>query len=436
VEPSGRPYHALRHPDFRRFAGGMFVSLVGSHMQNAAIDWHVWTLTKSPLLLGMVGLSRLIPIVVFSLVGGVVADRYDRRRVLVTTQVVMMTAASLLSFLTATGRVSVFLIYVLTGVSAGALAFDSPARHSFVPRLVPARDLPGALAVMLTGFHFAAIGGPAVAGLLLSRGGGRSGAPPSAGLSWVYALNALSFLGVIAALLSMRKGVGAPAAGSAPVSPFASLKEGIRFVFTSPLIVWTMVLDFFATFFSGSMSLLPIFADRVLGVGAAGYGWLRAAPGLGAAAASAGLALRNVPRQQGRVFLGAVAAYGAATVCFGLSRGFALTLFALTLVGLTDTVSTVIRQTVRALATPDALRGRMTSVNMIFFQGGPQLGELEAGVVASLFASAALGATVAVVSGGLATIGVVAFVAWRAPFLRSYDLEEALRGEPTDAAAP
>ena len=436
MEGPGRPYHALRHRDFRRFASGMFVSLVGSHMQNAAIDWHVWTLTKSPLLLGMVGLSRLVPIVVFSLVGGVVADRYDRRRVLVATQVVMMTSATLLSFLTATGRESVLVIYALAGISAGALAFDSPARHSFVPRLVPAKDLPGALTVMLTAFQFAAIGGPALAGLLLARGGGHGGTPPVAGLSWVYGLNAVSFLGVIAALVTMRKDVGAVAARDVPVSPLASLKEGIRFVFTSPLIVWTMVLDFFATFFSGSMSLLPIFADRVLGVGAAGYGWLRAAPALGASAASAAMAVRSVPRRQGRVFLGAVAAYGAATVVFGLSRGFALTLLALMLVGLTDTVSTVIRQTVRSLATPDALRGRMTSVNMIFFQGGPQLGELEAGVVASLFASAALGATVAVVSGGLATIAVVAFAAWRAPFLRSYDVEDAVREATTSDPTP
>jgi MFS family permease len=332
--------------------------------------------------------------------------------------------------------VSVAAIYVLAGVSAGALAFDSPARHSFVPRLVPARDLPGALTVMLTVFQFAAIGGPALAGLLLSQGGGNGDAPPAAGLSWVYGLNAVSFLGVIAALLTMRKDVGAVAARAVSVPPLASLKEGIRFVFRSPLIVWTMVLDFFATFFSGSMSLLPIFADRVLGVGAAGYGWLRAAPGLGATVASAALALRSVPRRQGRVFLAAVAAYGAATIVFGLSRAFAFTLFALMLVGLTDTVSTVIRQTVRSLATPDALRGRMTSVNMIFFQGGPQLGELQAGVVASLFASAALGATVAVVSGGLATIAIAAVVAWRAPFLRTYDIEDALRGEAAAASAP
>jgi len=403
----------------------MLVSLVGSNMQNAAIDWHVWTLTRSPLLLGMVGLVRVVPIVAFSLLGGIVADRFDRRRILLGTQSVMLLSAGVLALLTLASRETIGTIYLLTAVAAGASAFDSPARHSFVPRLVPARDLPGALTVMLTTFQFASIGGPAVAGLLLSRGGGGAGAPPTAGLAGIYGLNAVSFVAVIAALLSMPKGVGATAAADAAEPPLAALRQGLRFVFRSPLIVWTMVLDFIATFFSGSMSLLPIFADRILGVGPVGYGWLRAAPGLGAAVGSATVALRSLPRRQGAVFLWAVAAYGTATAAFGLSRRFAFTLAALMLVGLADTISTVIRQTVRSLATPDALRGRMTGVNMLFFQGGPQLGELEAGLVASLFASAAVGATVAVVSGGALTVAAAAFVAWRAPFLLSYDVAEA-----------
>ncbi len=182
-----------------------------------------------------------------------------------------------------------------------------------------------------------------------------------------------------------------------------------------------MTLDFFATFFAGSMSLLPIFADRVLMVGPAGYGWLRAAPGIGALAASLWLSVRGLPAKQGRIFLWAVAAYGAVTVVFGLSRSFPLTLVALALTGLTDTVSTVIRQTVRQLVTPDALKGRMTGVNMIFFMGGPQLGELEAGFVASLFATAAAGATFAVVSGGVGCLLVAGFVAWRARDVRNYE---------------
>ncbi len=438
MPPPSRPYGALKHVDLRRYAGGMLVSLVGSAMQNTAIDWHVWQLTGSPLALGAVGLVRIVPIVAFSLLGGLAADRVDRRRLLLVTQSVMLTAALALAALTSARRESLAAIYLLTAVSAGATAFDSPARHAFLPRLVPLRDLPGALAVMMTVFQLAAIAGPALAGLLLSRGGGAGPEVfPRGGLAAVYGLNAASFLAVIAALLRMKVS-GEIRAGAVPERPLTALGEGLRYVFRTPVMVWTMILDFVATLFAGSMSLLPIFADQILKVGPHGYGWLRAAPGLGAALGSAIVSFRSLPRRQGPVLLWAVAAYGAATAAFGLSRSFALTLAALVGVGLSDIVSTVVRQTVRQLATPDALRGRVTSVNMVFFQGGPQLGELEAGVVASLFASAALGATVAVATGGMATILVAAFVAWRAPFLRQYDVEPILRvadEEPSRAAA-
>ncbi|MGE5345554.1 MAG: MFS transporter [Acidithiobacillales bacterium] len=439
MAPDRRPYAALRHPDLRRYASGMFVSIVGSQMQNTAIDWHVWVLTGSPLALGAVGLARFVPVVAVSLAGGVAADRYDRRRILLATQSVMLASAAALAILTLTGRVSLAAIYLLTGLTAGANAFDSPARHSFVPRLVPAADLSGALTVLITSFQLAAIGGPALTGVVLARGHALAqGAIPTGALAGVYGLNALSFLSVIGALLRIHPGRGAPAAESRGESPVVALKEGFRFVFRTPLIVWTMLLDFVATFLSGSMSLLPIFADRILHIGAAGYGWLRAAPAVGAALGSTALAIRGLPRRQGTVFLAAVAAYGATTALFGVSRSAALTFAALLFVGMSDTVSTVIRQTIRQLATPDALRGRMTSVNMIFFLGGPQLGEMEAGVVASLFASAALGATVAVASGGAATVLVAAVAAWCAPFLLGYDVVRAVREaeEPRLASGP
>jgi MFS family permease len=428
VPPAPRPTDALKRRDFRRLALTQLVSLVGSQMQNVAIDWHVWVLTRSPLALGFVGLVRVVPIVAFSLVGGLVADRRDRRRVMLATQSAMMVVAALLGAVTLAGRDAVWVVYLLTACTSAAGAFDNPARQSLVPRLVPARELPGALAILLSAFQLAAIGGPALTGAILA---GAAQAVPGAGagaaeihrpgLALVYFLNAVSFAGVLATLMTLRtSGRVEPAAG-APARPLESLREGLRFVFTTPILVWTMTLDFFATFFAGSMSLLPIFADRVLFVGPAGYGWLRAAPGIGALAASVWTSLHGLPRRQGRVFLWAVGAYGAVTVVFGLSRSFALTLGALTLVGLTDTISTVVRQTVRQLVTPDALRGRMTGVNMIFFMGGPQLGELEAGFVASLFATAATGATVAVVSGGIGTILVAAFVWWRARAVRDYE---------------
>ncbi len=208
------------------------------------------------------------------------------------------------------------------------------------------------------------------------------------------------------------------------------MKEGLRFVFRTPLIVWTMALDFLATFFSGAMSLLPIFADQILKVGASGYGLLVSAPAIGALSGSVWTSVRPLPTRQGRVFLWSVAAYGAATVVFGFSRSFPLTLLALAGTGLADAISTVIRQTLRQLITPDFLRGRMTSVNMIFFMGGPQLGEVEAGVVASIF-----GATVSVVSGGLATIAIVALIAWRARALRAYDQHQAIRAPVPEPGA-
>ncbi len=432
MPPAPRPYDALKHRDFRRLAITQLVSLVGSQMQNVAIDWHVWVLTRSPLALGLVGLVRVLPIVALSLVGGLVADRRDRRRVMLATQTAMMLVALALGTATVLGRDPVWVVYLLTACTSAAGAFDNPARQSLVPRLVPREELPGALAILLSAFQLAAIGGPALTGLILA---GAAHAAPAAGahvntggLALVYFLNAVSFAGVLATLATLRASGRVERVEGAADRPLESLREGLKFVFSTPILVWTMTLDFFATFFAGSMSLLPIFADRVLLVGPAGYGWLRAAPGIGALAASVFTSVRGLPRRQGRVFLWAVAAYGAVTVVFGLSRSFALTLAALALVGLTDTISTVVRQTVRQLVTPDALRGRMTGVNMIFFMGGPQLGELEAGFVASLFASAAMGATFAVVSGGVGTILVAAFIAWRARSVRDYEWRSAAAG--------
>ena len=413
---SPRPYRVLRHRDFRWLWSAQLISLTGSQMQVAAVDWHVYLLTHSPLALGMVGLSRVIPIVSLSLLGGVVADRYDRKRVMLATQLTMTAVAALLGVLTITHHESLSTLYLLTGMISAAGAFDNPARQALVPRLVPREDLPGALAMNLTMFHAGMIGGPAIAGLVIASAGGGT-----RGLAWIYLSNAASFLAVVATVLTMRASGKIEATGSAPESPYRSLREGLRFVFSTPLMVWTMALDFAATFFSGANALLPIFADQVLKVGAVGFGWLRAAPALGALVGSIYTSVKPIPKRQGRVFLWAVAAYGVATIVFGLSRVYALTFLALAASGLADLVSTVVRQIVRQTITPDGMRGRMTSVNMIFFMGGPQLGELEAGLVASLFASAAIGATVSVVSGGVATILVVALCAWRAKVVRDYD---------------
>ena len=416
-----RPYLSLRHRDFRRLWLSQLVSLTGSQMQAAAIDWHVYLLTHSPLALGLVGLSRVVPIVSLSLWGGVAADRYDRRKIMLATQLTMAVVAATLAGLTLAGRETRWLLYVLTGLTSAAGSFDNPARQALLPRLVPRETLPGALAMNLTMFHAGMILGPAIAGVFIAAAG-----EGTRGLAAIYLVNSISFLGVLFTLLTMRSSGAVDGGVKGRAHPWAQLREGLRFVFTTPIMVWTMALDFVATFFSGATSLLPIFADQILKVGAFGFGWLRAAPALGALVGSIYTSLRPLPPRQGRVFLWAVGAYGAATVVFGLSRSYVLTFVALAATGTADLVSTVVRQVVRQMITPDAMRGRMTSVNMIFFMGGPQLGELEAGLVASLFASVTLGATVSVVSGGVATVLVAAWIAWRAAIVREYDVGSVL----------
>lgn len=421
---SHRPYHTLRHPDFRRLWVAQFLSQTGSQMQVVALNWHVYLLTRSALALGLVGLTRVLPIIVFSMWGGVLADRADRKRLMFISQSAMTVVSVALAVLAWSRRDSVATLYLLNAVQAAATAFDNPARQALVPRLVPARDLPGALALNLAVFQAATIAGPGLAGLLIA---GTSSLPTpghaaadTSSLGLLYALNAVSFLFVLFALATMRASGRTQGDANALEPPAAALRSGLRFVFSTPLMVWTMGLDFVATFFSGAMSLLPIVADQVLHVGPAGYGWLAAAPAVGALAGSLYTSVYALPRRQGSVLLWAVAGYGAATVVYGLSRSFVLTFVALAATGLADVVSTVIRQTLRQLLTPDALRGRMTAVNMIFFLGGPQLGELEAGFVASLFASAALGVTVSVVSGGTITLLVAGAVAAATPLVRSY----------------
>src|SRR5262245_1611044 len=234
-------------------------------MQVVAINWHVYLLTRSALALGFVGLTRVLPIIVFSMWGGVLADRADRKRVMFASQSAMTLVSVALAVLAWTRRDSVAAIYLLNAVQAAAVAFDNPARQALVPRLVPAADLPGALALNLTMFQAATIAGPGLAGFLIAGAGPAATETSSLGL--LYSLNALSFLFVLAAVATMRAS-GRVESGQTPHEPpLRALRSGLRFVFSTPLMVWTMGLDFVATFFSGAMSLLPIVADQVLRVG-------------------------------------------------------------------------------------------------------------------------------------------------------------------------
>jgi MFS family permease len=403
---------ALTHRNYRLIWLGLLASTTGSMMQNAGLLWHVSLLVtpeKKALALGMVGLVRVVPIVVFSMLSGVVADAWNRRTLMLLTQTSAALVSLALAVLSFRGVTLVWPIYVLAALGAAVGTFDLPARQALVPTLVPRADLPNAISLNAIMFQAASVAGPSIGGIVIA----------AAGVGWVYVVNALSFGCVILALLLMRGVSGRPERVADAPADEVSLRaamEGLKFVFRSPLIRSTMLLDFFATFFSSATALLPIFAQDVLGVGATGYGWLYAAPALGAVVMSAimiPLTSRIVSR--GPVLLWAVGGYGAATAIFGISRWFWLTFFCLAMTGAMDTISMIIRNIVRQLETPDRLRGRMIGVNMVFFQGGPQLGELEAGAVANW-----LGPVVSVVSGGLGCLIATAWVAAATPALRHY----------------
>jgi len=399
------------------------ISFSGSMMQTAAVLWHVSLLVptdRKAIALGLVGLIRVVPIITFSIAAGVVADALDRRKLMMLTQSAMAVIAVGLAVLTFRGLSEVWPIYLLAALSSAAGSFDGPARQSLVPNLIPREHLANAISLNTIMMQTASVLGPSLGGLIIAQ----------RGVGWVYVANAISFVFVIGALAMMRA-PHAARSGLGTVS-LRAMTEGLRFVFSAPLIRSTMVLDFFATLFSSATALLPIFAQDILRVGANGYGWLYAAPALGAVVTSAAMVhLVDRIQRRGVVLLWAVFGYGLATVVFGVSRSFWLTFVCLAMTGATDTVSMVFRNIVRHMETPDHLRGRMTGVNMVFFMGGPQLGELEAGVVANWF-----GAPLSVISGGLACLATTAIVAARTPALRAYRREPSAISRQPSARDP
>lgn len=404
---------ALRYRSYRLLGFGLMISIAGTRMHNAAVLWQVHEISGQPIALAGVGLASIVPVILFSLVAGVAADSVNRRNLLLFTQSLLALLALGLGLLTLAGRASLWSIYLITACMAAISTFDVPARQSLIPNLLPRQALPSAFSINSIIYHLGAVVGPVLAGIVLA----------SLGVGYAYVVNALTFLAVLAALLAI--GPVPQEIASRPTGTWklgelgGSVVEGLGYVVRQPLIFSTMLLDFFATFFASATYLLPIFAREILEVGAVGYGWLLAAPSLGAGLTALVLAFRRQIPHQGRTLLVAVAGFGMATIVFGLSRSYWLTLLALAATGATDATSTIIRNTLRQLQTPDRLRGRMTSVVQIFFMGGPQLGEVEAGVVAQLF-----GASTAVVSGGVACLISTAWIARRFPALRRYQGDE------------
>jgi MFS family permease len=394
-----------------------FVSIIGSQMQTTAVNWQIYQLLRGQsvqafgasfdagaLGLGLVGLSRVIPIVGFALLGGAIADAVDRRRVMTFTQIAAALFAGGLAVYSFFGSQSVWPIYLFTALGAATGVFDNPARQALVPNLVPKEHLTNAISMNMLAFDTATVLGPAIGGLLLAQ----------VNIGWLYVFNAVSFLCVllVVVLMAYRE----PPRLQKPQVNLGAMKEGLRFTFGTPIISSTMLLDFFATFFSSARTMLPVVASEMLQVGAVGYGLLSTAQSVGAVLAGLVVALRKQEfAQQGRVLLVCVGVYGLATALFGISTNFVLSYVLFAMTGAADTLSAIIRGVIRQLNTPDYLRGRMVGVNMMFFMGGPQLGELEAGLVAAAF-----GVPFAIVSGGVATVVLTGWVAWRFKALREY----------------
>ena len=410
---------ALKHRQFTLIWVGLIISMIGTQMQQWALFWHISQLSTAPIAVSIVGGVRFAAVLCFSLVGGLVADRANRRMILFLTQSISLLVAFVLGILTLIGVIQLWHIYLLSAIQASAMAFDLPARQSLVPNLVPREDLPNAFSLQSIAFSVGAIVGPALSGVVIGY----------LGQEYAYFINAFSFLAVIFALIAM---------GSVPQqlsisdkgfkAALMDIRDGIRFIRSQPLILSSMILDFFATFFASANTLLPYFSQYILHIGELAYGWLAAAPSIGAVVVGLIISQFNNIRRQGQFLIVSVLIFGLATILFGFSRLYAVIFLALVVTGAADSVSTIIRNTIRNLNTPDSIRGRMTGVNQIFFMGGPQLGEIEAGAAAQGF-----GVPFAIISGGVGTILIVILIAAHWPILIRYNGDEPIRaGAPAD----
>jgi MFS family permease len=393
-------------PDYRRFVVSWLLVLVGTQMQSVALQWSIYQKTGEALSLGLIGLVQVVPVLVFLLPAGHWADVHDRRRVIAlgmagtTLTSLGLAAATLLS-------APVWAIYVLLFLDASFLAMARPARSAILPRLVPPHVLANAIAWNSSLFQIALVTGPALGGLIVAL--------------WLPAAFFISAAGsTVFGILVL--GVRTP-----PVEPnrdpmsIERLLGGASFVFKQRLILAAITLDMFAVLLGGAEYLLPIYAKEILHVDEWGFGLLRAAPAVGSLASALVLAHRPPMLNAGRNLLFAVAVFGLATIGFGLSTSFALSLLLLVIIGVSDNVSVVVRHTLVQLATPDAMRGRVSAVNGVFISMSNELGGFESGLVAQWW-----GPVRSVVSGGVGTLLVVLGTAWWSPQLRRLRrLEEA-----------
>ena len=374
-------------------------------MLAVVVGWDLYVATRSPIVLGNVGLVQIIPVFLFTFAAGHVADRHNRRNISILMQVLVAVTGSALA--AAGAHSGVWAIYSALFVTASARAFQWPANSALLPQTVPPSALTNAISWSGTGRELATVGGPAVGGLLLAAFGSES----------VYITQAICSLIAVGCFAAMQVPAPEPPPPGAATG-WRTVLEGLRFVWHEKLILGAMTLDLLAVFFGGAVALLPIFATDILQVGPSGLGWLRAAPALGAGLMSVWLAHQSRIQHAGVWLLVSVALFGVATIGFGLSTVAWLSFLMLFLTGVFDAVSVVLRISLVQMRTPDVLRGRVAAVNGLFIACSNQWGAVESGLAAPWF-----GTVPSVVFGGVATIAVVAIVWLTSKRLRAWQLE-------------
>ena len=394
------PYAALRHRDYRLLLLGRFITSFGNEMLTFAIGWELWLRTHSAFALGMVGLVQIVPVILLSLPAGHIADQYNRKRIVIITELIIALCVLGLGWLSYTEG-SIYLVYIfLLGIGI-ARAFNEPASSTLVPETVPPHLFASAATWNTSVWHFASITGPAFAGVLIGF---------FDIVTFIYIFAAFAAI-IFVILLTMIKGRKLALAQKS--ATWSSLVEGLRFIRDTKVILATITLDMFAVLFGGAVALLPIYATDILKVGAQGMGIMRAAPSIGALIMAFLIAHLPPMKNAGRSLLIAVAGFGIATIVFGLSTSFILSIAMLVILGSLDNISVVIRGTLVLTQTPDQMRGRISAVNGIFIGVSNELGAFESGFVAAL-----LGPVTAVVAGGIGTIIVVLAVARIWPQIR------------------
>ena len=403
-EPRHDRLAVMRLPDFRRYWFGGALAAAGAQMTGVAVGWELYDRTHEPISLGIVGLMGALPVICLALPAGTVADRFDRKTVCLCAELATALCLALLS-LVSHYKLRLPYFYALILLQATAGAFLGPALGALVANLVPRELLADAARWSSIRWQLASTLGPVLGGFLVHHFM-LSGFGPSP----IYVLDSLGRLTFCAVLFPMRP---APHERSAERLNWSSVAAGWHFVRSNPFVLSTITLDMVAVLFGGATAMLPVYARDILHVGAQGLGPLRAAPAVGATLMSIFLTTRKPMQHAGRALLWAVAGFGMATVAFGLSNIYWLSLLALGVLGALDNISVVIRHTLLQLVTPDAMRGRVNAVNSVFIGTSNEIGELESGVAAQL-----LGPVLAVAGGGAITILVVLFVAFQWPVVR------------------